>query len=69
MKRIAKSFWVICAVLYSPLSNSADLSGCSFNGTPLHGKVKIVSSSADIKVQVVDSFEDLKVKVVEHFPN
>ena len=45
------------------LSNAnAEISGCSFDGIPLQGKVKVVNSFADIKVQVVNSFADIKVK-------
>ena len=48
---------------------AADLSGCSYNGMPLHGKVQVVTSFPDINVQVVDSFPDLKVKQVTSFPD
>lgn len=41
---------------------------CSFKGIPLHGKVKKVSSHADIKVKTTKSFPDLKVQQVKHFP-
>jgi hypothetical protein len=40
---------------------------CTFGGKPLHGKVKVVTSFADIKVKIVTSFPDLKVKKVENF--
>ncbi|MBP7102862.1 MAG: hypothetical protein KBA86_06385 [Bacteroidales bacterium] len=42
---------------------------CTFNGIPLHGKVKIVESFPDIKVQVVESFPDIDVKIVTSFPD
>ena len=42
---------------------------CQFEGTPLNGKVQVVTSFPDIKVKVVDSFPDLKVKLVESFPD
>lgn len=42
---------------------------CSYNGIPLHGKVKVVSSFADFKVQIVTSFPDIDVKTVTAFPN
>lgn len=45
----------------SPVS-AGQISGCSYNGKTLKGKVKVVSSHADIKVQVVSSHPDLKVK-------
>ena len=44
-------------------------SDCTFDGFPLNGDVKIVTSFPDIKVQVVSSFPDLNVKVVESFPD
>lgn len=34
-----------------------------------HGRVKVVSSFADLKVKVVDSFPDLKVRRVKCFPD
>lgn len=40
---------------------------CTFNGIPLHGKVKVVDAFADIEVKRVDAFPDLKVKVVDAF--
>lgn len=36
---------------------------------PLHGKVKIVESFADLKVKIVNSFANLEVKLVEAFPD
>jgi hypothetical protein len=42
---------------------------CTYNGIPLHGKVKIVESFPDIKVQVVESFPDINVKIVSIFPD
>lgn len=42
---------------------------CTYNGIPLHGKVKIVESFPDIKVQVVESFPDINVKIVSNFPD
>jgi len=42
---------------------------CTLKGKKLHGKVKVVQSSPDLKVKVVESFPDLKVKVVESFPD
>lgn len=43
---------------------AGSISGCSYNGKALKGKVKVVSSHADIKVQIVSSHPDLKVKKV-----
>ncbi|MBR1805119.1 MAG: hypothetical protein IJ774_01905 [Selenomonadaceae bacterium] len=40
-----------------------------FNGIKLCGRVKVVTSFADIKVKVVDAFADLKVKKVSAFPD
>ncbi len=42
---------------------------CTFNGIPLHGKVKVVEAFADVEVKVVTAFPDLKVKVVDAFPD
>ena len=42
---------------------------CTYNGIPLKGKVKIVSSFPDIKVQAVTAFPDIEVKVVTAFPD
>lgn len=44
-----------------------DAKNCTFNGIPLKGKVKVVSSFADIKVQKTSAFPDLKVKFVQNF--
>lgn len=46
-----------------------DKSRCTYNGIPLKGKVKVVTSFADIKVKVVTSFPDIKVKTVNAFPD
>lgn len=46
-----------------------DKSRCTYNGIPLKGKVKVVTSFADIKVKVVESFPDIKVKTVTSFPD
>ena len=42
---------------------------CTWNGIPLHGKIKFVESFPDIKIQVVESFPGLKVKLVDAFPD
>ena len=42
---------------------------CSWKGIPLHGKVEIVESFADIKVEIVDAFPDIRVKWVNAFAN
>ncbi len=52
------------------ISHAGNISAdCTYNGIPLHGKVKIVENFEDIKVKVVENFEDLKVKPVQHFAN
>ena len=51
------------------VAHAGNLSGCTYKGIPLQGKVKIVKSFPDIKVKVVKSFPDLKVKRVSSFPN
>lgn len=40
---------------------------CTWKGIKLQGKVKVVTSSADVKVQLVTSFPDLKVRSVGSF--
>lgn len=42
-------------------------SDCTFEGTPLHGRVQIVESFADFDVKVTTSFPDLNVKRVSSF--
>ena len=44
---------------------------CTLKGKKLHGKVKVVQSSPDLKVKVVESFPDAcgKWKLVENFPD
>jgi len=46
-----------------------DKANCTYKGIPLYGKVKIVSSFADIQVKVTNSFADLLVKEVDSFPD
>jgi hypothetical protein len=46
-----------------------DAPDCTFHGIPLKGKVKVVTSSADIKVKVVENFQDISIKVVSNFPD
>ncbi len=48
-------------------TGNIDESTCSFRGTRLFGKVKVVDSFPDIRVRAVASFPDLKVKKVESF--
>lgn len=42
-------------------------SDCTYEGTPLHGRVQIVESFADFDVKVTTSFPDLNVKRVASF--
>jgi len=42
--------------------------GCSYEGIPLYGNVKIVESFPDFTVKFVDSFPDFTVQFVESFP-
>lgn len=49
------------------VAHAANLSGCSLNGIPLFGKVKVVNSFPDFKVKQVTAFADLKVKPVNAF--
>ena len=56
-------------VLTASPAESGVSSNCTYNGVPLYGKVKFVSSSADVKVEFVSSFPDLKVEFVSSFPD
>jgi hypothetical protein len=49
-----------------PATNEAT---CTFGGIRLYGKVKVVTSFADLKVKIVNSFPDLEVKTVTSFPD
>lgn len=48
---------------------TTEITDCKYNGIPLHGKIKFVTSFPDIKVKFVESFPDLKVKFVNSFPD
>ena len=63
-------------------AHAGTLSGCSYQGIPLYGKVKVVRRFPDLKVkrvnafanqcgqwQFVDAFPDFKVQFVESFPD
>jgi hypothetical protein len=66
--RIRSTVLALSSILM--VSAQADtLSGCSYKGIPLYGKVKVVNAFPDIKVKVVRSFPDLKVKRVNAFAN
>lgn len=49
-----------------PATNEAT---CTYSGIRLYGKVKVVTSFADLKVKIVESFPDLEVKTVTSFPD
>lgn len=62
--------WLPAALLLAlplPAAGGNVAADCTWNGIALKGKVKIVTSFADVKVQQVDSFPDLKVQVVTSF--
>ncbi|WP_443029179.1 hypothetical protein [Spirulina sp. CS-785/01] len=48
--------------------STVNAASCTFQGTPLYGKIKIVESFPDVKVKIVNTFPDLKVKTVTAFP-
>lgn len=52
-----------------PTASKPDIDSCYYQGIPLHGKIKFVTSFPDIKVKFVSSFPDLKVKFVSSFPD
>lgn len=58
----------IAGLLAIALPASSEVSSnCTFDGIRLYGKVKVVSSFADVKVKYVSSFPDLNVKFVSSF--
>lgn len=80
MKHLAflSAFLLLCSHGIRHAGNIAP--DCTYNGIPLHGKVKVVEHFEDLKVkpvqhfanscgqwQFVDNFEDFKVKFVDHF--
>ena len=56
--------FIISFTSYALACNGSD---CTYKGIKLYGKVKIVSSNADIKVQVVNNYPDFKVKTVNNY--
>ncbi|MDT3696329.1 MAG: hypothetical protein ROY99_08030 [Ignavibacterium sp.] len=66
---ITLSIVLFNSTLIAQDKNKIDFESCTYNGYPLHGKIKFVESFPDIKVQIVDSFPDLKVKIVNSFPD
>ena len=52
-----------------PTASKPYIDSCYYQGIPLHGKIKFVTSFPDIKVKFVSSFPDLKVKFVSSFPD
>lgn len=68
MKKIL--FLSVCLIFCGSVSYAGQVSSsCTYNGTPLYGRVKVVDSFEDFRVKRVDSFEDIKVKSVTSFPN
>lgn len=66
---ITRAF-LACALLGAPvaaLADNIDKANCTYKGVPLYGKVKIVTSYADIKVKVVSAYADLSVKRVDAY--
>ncbi len=55
--------------LLNPSAKKSSPDSCYYQGIPLHGKVKFVTSFPDFKVKFVSSFPDLKVKFVSSFPD
>lgn len=61
---------LLCTAIATGSVTAGNVSrACTYKGIPLHGKVQIVRSFADIKVQRVRSFADLKVQSVRSFPD
>lgn len=62
--------FAIVFMILSPLSALAgNLSNCSYNGVPLHGRVRVVEHFGDFKIREVQHFGDLRVEVVSIAPN
>lgn len=64
LKCLALSGFVLCL---TTAQGWASVSGCTYDGVTLKGKVKVVESFADFKVKEVTSFPDLKVQKVTSF--
>lgn len=68
-----KFFTTIFALMTFAVMSSAFAAPISpdgyFKGIRLWGKVRVVTSFADVKVQIVDAFPDLKVQRVKNFPD
>ena len=76
MKRLIFSFLIVLlgSFLYAAepdsvfaSTNPINKDSCTCKGIKLYGKVKIVSSGADLKVKVVDNWQDISVKVVDNW--
>lgn len=66
-----KKWLFLLSVVLLPLllTSSKKIEGCSFNGIPLRGKVRVVTAFPDFKVRVVSVFPDIKVEKVDAFPD
>lgn len=60
---------LILALSFPLAAFVGDVSGCSYNGVPLYGKVRIVEHFGDFKVREVQHFGDLKVEMVSFAPD
>ena len=68
MKQFLFLAMVITGFAASPaLAKEFNAKNCTYNGTPLYGRVKVVDHFADIKVKVVKHWGKLKVQQVNHF--
>ena len=56
------TFIVLCSFLLS--NTTIQIRDCKCKDIELKGRVKIVTSGADLRVKVVDNFPDLRVKKV-----
>lgn len=71
MKKQIVTLGVLAGLIVTVTASFAGSVGsdCKFKGIELKGKVKVVSSYADIKVQEVSSYGDLKVQEVNSYPD
>lgn len=67
-RRLPVALGLLFAVLWGS-AHAGVSADCALRGTPLHGKVKVVSRFGTFKVKVVSSFPDLKVERVASFPD
>lgn len=69
MKKMIPALVLLAALPAMALAQPKIDQNCRYKGIALQGKVKKVSSGADIKIKRVSAFPDLKVQMVKSFPD